>query len=116
MVLPQNELSDHCKIVTEFNHGMSFNQPISDNYNWIANNNNFKWDDNKSTEFRNCLDQLHGDIYEIKQRLQAGLIESSGKRLQKLFATATSNILIKKKIKLKMLINLKSGLTKIARN
>ena len=84
MVLPQNELSDHSKIVTELNYEICSTSPTIDKYDWIENNNNFKWDENKSEEFKNYLDQLHGDIYEINQRLEAGLVDSSGKEKKKI--------------------------------
>ena len=98
MVLPQNELSDHSKIVTELNYEITATLPTRDKYDWIENNNNYKWVENKSEEFKNYLDQLHGDIDEIKQRLEAGLVDSSGKMLQDLFIKAADNILEKKKI------------------
>ena len=97
MVLPQNELSDHNKIVTELNHIIPPTIQIEDDYDWIPIENNYIWDDKKSEEFRNCLDLSHEVIGEIRQRLDAGLIDSSGKLLQELFIVAAANTLEKKK-------------------
>ena len=44
MVLPQNEQSDHCKIVTEIKKLMKFENNVED-YNWEILENNFLWDD-----------------------------------------------------------------------
>ena len=41
MVLPQNELSDHCKIVTEFNHKVPTVITSSDNYDWKTLKSNY---------------------------------------------------------------------------
>ena len=108
MILPQNELSDHCKVVTEINQVITLpTLPVGDNYAWITRKNIFKWGDEKCSEFKNCLNQMHGEIFEIKQRLDAGLIESSGKLIQELFIKAASEILEKKKISKKVQNNSK---------
>ena len=51
MVLPQNELSDHCKIVTVFKPIALNNNLDNDNYNWIKLNSS-------------------QSLYEIKQRIE----------------------------------------------
>ena len=35
LVLPQNELSDHCKIITELNLSRPETTPLSDEYDWL---------------------------------------------------------------------------------
>lgn len=98
MVLPQNELSDHCKIITELIHSIPFHNPPVDNYEWVKINNKFKWDCTKSESFKNYLEQLEVEIGEIKQRHEAGLIESTGKYIQNIYIKAAKNILETKPI------------------
>ena len=59
MVLPQNELSDHCKIVTELEENMIQHDTPKDEYNWTNPEHNFKnnWNEELKHEFSNYLMQ-----------------------------------------------------------
>ena len=92
MVLPQNELSDHCKIVTELNHtALNITSEIDD-YNWLKLKNKIEWNDQYAKRFNEFLSNCTESINEIKQRLEAGLIESSGILIQQLFSNAATTI------------------------
>ena len=95
MVLPLNELSDHCQIITEFNFNFMGPEtnPDKDNYNWIKLNKTFKWNKNHVKKFTTCLENSNENINEIKQRIEAGLIESSGNKLQEIFVDAAKKAL-----------------------
>ena len=106
MVLPQNELSDHCQIITELNYRAPIANPDKDNYNWIKLNKNFKWNKNHTQKFTRCLENSNENINEIKQRIEAGLIESSGNKIQEIFSNAAKTALVLNKDK-KVLRNTK---------
>ena len=96
-VMPQDTYSDHCKIVlTLKNHRPT---PKLGDYNWCSLSPEFKW--NEDTSPQKYSDALNTEesgalIEECKQRIQAGLIESSGSLLQKIFLKAADSSLEKK--------------------
>ena len=92
MVLPQNEISDHCKIVTEFHLSIPNETPNIDKYHWEDLSKDFKWDSNQSTRFYQVILNSKDCLKEIKQRLEAGLIDSSGKKIQELIINAAQNV------------------------
>ena len=96
MVLPQNEISDHCKIITELKECTKLETPANDNYNWKTLQNKFIWDDTLKASFNqnlgNDLDKIDG----INQRIVAGLIGSTGEMIQELFVQ-TANKVFKQK-------------------
>ena len=88
MTLPQNELSDHCKIVTEIKGGLQENMTDKDNYDWKNLDENFIWDENCKEDFIKFLEGANHEISEINQRIEAGLVNSTGKKIQELYQNA----------------------------
>ena len=88
MTLPQNELSDHCKIVTEINGLFEDEGTTHDSYAWNKLNSKYVWDDNFKAEFIKFFDGANIQINEINQRIEAGLIESTGILIRELFQNA----------------------------
>ena len=84
MVLPLNELSDHCKIITELEEQL-VNTKITDDYRWNLLKSNFVWEDKLSKQFTKYLSESVNDIKEIDQRLEDGLINSSEELRQRLY-------------------------------
>lgn len=83
MVLPITELSDHSKIATLLRR----NNPldiIQDNYKW-NNLTKFKWDNKNKNIFCKSFFDHQNEIDEISQKIEAGLIESTGENIQNLF-------------------------------
>ena len=90
MVLPQNELSDHCKIVTELEEILVPDEDIEDHYKWTPFNRKYQWDNKLAKQFTKQLSDDKNYTKEIQQRIEAGLINSSGELIQELFQkTAT---------------------------
>ena len=112
MVLPQNELSDHCKIVTELNLEASQLTELNDNYAWIKLKTNFKWDNNRSQKFAEYLEKSNDEIAEIEQRIEAGLVTSSGEKIQKLFLNSAKKAFDKTAEKVKNRKNSKKWFNK----
>ena len=57
MVLPQNELSDHCKIVTEIKECITPEIKVKDNYKWVTLQKNLIWDDSLKSRFSAKLER-----------------------------------------------------------
>ena len=93
MVLPQNELSDHCRIITELNLEVSKINTKKDTYNWTKLKKNYKWDKSHARKFTNCLATSNLAINDIKQRIEAGLVKSSGGKIQEIFVNAAKTAL-----------------------
>ena len=100
LVLPMNELSDHSKIVTIFKESPSINSNNdNDKYNWKSRGVLYKWDRKSKSKFFNKLKSSVGEIEEITQRIDAGLIHSTAEKNQQLFlntAKATLQAKVKK--------------------
>ena len=64
LILPQNELSDHCKIVTELMMSCPRKPQICDNYDWIKPDPKFRWDKNNISTV---------ELEKIAKRINAGL-------------------------------------------
>ena len=86
VILPMNELSDHSKIVTFLKSVPR--KKHSDNYNWEKLNPKFKWENKNRGLFVKYLLENQNIINEISQRIEAGLIESTGEIIQKLYFEA----------------------------
>ena len=86
VILPMNELSDHSKIVT-FLKSIPQNK-VHDDYDWKKLKLKFIWDNKSRGLFGKNLLQDQHEIDEIAQRIEAGLIESTGEMIQKLFYNA----------------------------
>ena len=95
--MPINEISDHSKIITLFKNGVTVSNLSKDNYNWNALQHKFKWDNNKKKQFMEELQNSINEIEDISQRIDAGLISSTGEKIQKLFIDAAHNTFGKKR-------------------
>ena len=94
ITLPLNELSDHSKIVTFLKSNPI--KKFKDEYKWKKIKSKFKWD-NHNRLFSNNIMADKGLIDEISQRIEAGLIESTGEMIQKLYFNAALKTLKKKR-------------------
>ena len=83
-ILPINEISDHSKLTTLLNCGRStiINE---DKYKWNKLQTRFKWDKTNHKKFVKNLRERQTEIDEISQRIEAGLIESTGNKIQELY-------------------------------
>ena len=88
MVLPLNELSDHSKIVTVFKYKVITHNLEQDKYKWKPLGVKYKWDKNNKKKFIDALKNSDNLINDISQRIEAGLIDSTGEKIQKLFLDA----------------------------
>ena len=96
MVLPRNEISDHCKIITELKEGTKSETPVNDDYNWETLQNKFIWDDTLKATFNQILGNELDRMNDIKQRIEAGLIGSTGEMIQELFVQAAKKVINQK--------------------
>ena len=94
IVLPMNEISDHSKIITYLKTD-SPKKEVQDNYKWNKLIR-FKWDKNISKMFSKRFTFKQCEIDEISQRLEAGLIESTGEKIQSLFFQVAKDTLQEK--------------------
>ena len=121
LVLPLNEISDHSKIVTILKDipPPRKKQEIND-YMWKARGTLYVWDDKGKNNFFKSLNDCTLEMNEILQRIDAGLIHSTGEKIQQIFintAKATLKIRNKKIGKnWKKEKSLKNGLTEIVQN
>ena len=97
IILPLNELSDHSKIVTYLKSNTI--KKFKDEYKWKKIKTKFKWDNHKRL-FSNNIMADKGLIDEISQRIEAGLIESTGEMMQKLYFNAALKTLKQKNVKI----------------
>ena len=81
MTLPHNELSDHCKIVTEINGYIANETSVNDSYDWKNIPKKFHWNNDVKKAFVDYFSGAQGKINEINQRIDAGLINSTGKMI-----------------------------------
>ena len=98
MVLPLTGLSDHSKITTIFKNGIPIPKSNNDDYCWKAPKRKFKWESQNKREFVNALKNMTNEKEDIAHRIEAGLIESSGTKIQQLFISAADQSL---KVKVK---------------
>ena len=99
LVLPQNELSDHCKIITELTLSRPETTPLSDEYDWLEKNLQFSWNHDNSHKFKEVLENSSDALEDIKQRLDAGLIDSTGMKIQEIYVISAEKTLKRVKIK-----------------
>ena len=88
LLLPLNELSDHSKIVTIFKAPSLKDASQSDDYKWKPRGILYKWDANNAQNFIKTLTASTEEIKEISQRIEAGLVHSTGEKIQQLFINA----------------------------
>ena len=81
-----NELSDHSKIATFFK-SIPQNK-TNDDQKWKKLKPKYKWDNKSRGLFVKNLLVDQQEINEISQRIEAGLIESTGEMIQKSFSSA----------------------------
>ena len=91
MTLPHNELSDHCKTVTEIKGYIANEALINDTYEWKSIPKKINWNDDFKKAFTNHLLGAEGKISEINQRIDAGLVNSTGKMIQELYENAAQS-------------------------
>ena len=96
-VLPLPEFSDHCKIVLIINNTKPIKTKQKD-YKWLDRKHEYKWGKDSPEKFQAALNsqKVKAIIDNCKQRIEAGLIESSGELLQKMLQEAADLSLIKK--------------------
>ena len=92
-VLPQNELSDHSKIVTYFKNNIVVKENPLDTYPWKKLNSKYKWDNEKRKIFSETFTNYTEDLNEISQRIDAGLIKSTGEKIQNLYKKVAEKVL-----------------------
>ena len=99
-VLPQPEFSDHCKIVLIIKN-MKPIKTKQNNYKWLDRKPEYKWDKDSPQKFQTALnsEKIKTIINNCKQRLEAGVIESSGELLQNILQEAADLSLVKKEAK-----------------
>ena len=90
LVLPLTELSDHSKIVTVLKSSISPPKTTKDTYKWTKLKPKFKWDNEKINKFCNTLQNSIDEIEDIKKRIEAGLIKSTGEKIQDIFNKAAN--------------------------
>ena len=98
-VSPQSELSDHCKITLSFgsdNHTQA-NEQKTDEYKWFQLPNRYKWDPKMSSKCKEVLSStfFKGIVEQATQTLEAGLIESTGLKIQQIFQETAKECLRK---------------------
>ena len=91
MTLPQNELSDHCKIVTVVNGLLEADSTSNDSYEWKQLEKTYAWNDDFKDRFIKFLEKAEIETNEINQRIEAGLVKSSGILIQQLFQSAAES-------------------------
>ena len=97
MVLPLNEISDHSKIVTVLRNNINPQVPFKDDYNWNRLNDKFKWSNKNKRKFSEIMGKNEKAINEICQRIEAGLIDSTGQKIQELFIN-TAKVTLERKV------------------
>ena len=89
-IMPQLDLSGHCKIITQIDNTRPCfieSSNVEKTYNWLELPYKFKWDEEYTNKFKEILNskQIENIISEAEQRMEAGLIESTGNKIQEIF-------------------------------
>ena len=88
-VLPQTEFSDHCQIILIIGNLSIPPSNGNPSYQWLNRNKQYKWNkDPKSFVKALNSDKVKLSIIHCTRLLEAGLIESSGQMMQKIFREA----------------------------
>ena len=106
MVLPQLDISDHYKILTQIdniNQTYSAKPEERETYNWLKLPNKYKWEEKHTEKYKRVLDseEIRRLIFQAEQSLEAGLIESTGSKIQNIFIQAAEMCLNRTNPKLK---------------
>ena len=110
-VCPQSEISSHCRITAEIDNKFKVLKKEKTTYEWSdIPRNDFCWDNFSKNEFMKALesDSVKNLVNEVHQFLEAGLVESSGRKLQEIFQKAAS-LSLKDKVTCNESINSKKG-------
>ena len=99
IVLPLMGMSDHSKISTIFKSNIKNIENIQDNYKWNPLRTKYKWDNQRKNIFSETLKSSLNEIEDITQRLDAGLINSTGEKIQDLYLKVANTTLDSKKIR-----------------
>ena len=88
-VLPQNFYSDHCKIILSLSNYQP-GEASKDSYEWQPLPKTYKWTEESPLKYLDALNSYDIDqlLENCSQRIDAGLIESSGILLQNIFQKA----------------------------
>ena len=116
-VLPQQDISDHCKIVTQIdniNQTFSIKPEEQETYNWLKLPNKYKWEENQVDKYKKVLDsdEIKMLISQAEQTLEAGLIESTGSKIQDIFIQAADICLNVSNPKIKEVVNKNNNIKK----
>ena len=88
-VSPQAEYSDHCKIVVRISNRRKTTAEKEDKYDWQYTKPNYTWENNSAEIFQTSLNEERIKLlmFQIEQYIDAGLVNSSGEKLQELLQT-----------------------------
>ena len=83
-VLPQLEISGHCKIVVHIDNIKKDNSAEEIKYDWIKLPSGYKYSDEDLQKFKMVFKnpEIEQDINVCKQLLEAGLIQPTGNKIQ----------------------------------
>ena len=112
-VMPQLEITSHCKIITQIDNLTNRVNEEKDDYNWLKLPQTYKWNERSKERFINAInsDEITKLINEAEQLLEAGLIESSGNKIQEFFIK-TADISSEKKCSIELNNNKKKKKSK----
>ena len=96
-VLPQLDITDHCKIITQI-EDINKTNPVKteiETYKWTKLPDRYKWDERHKNKFKEILnsEKIETIISEAEQLLEAGLIESTGNKIQEIFIESADTCL-----------------------
>ena len=91
-VLPQLEISDHCKIVIHIDNVKKDNFAEEIKYDWIKLPSGYNYSDEDLQKYKMVFKnpEIEQDINVCKQLLEAGLIQPTGNKIQEIFKEAAS--------------------------
>lgn len=102
VVLPQSDISRHCKIVTRIkNLKGDIGPKKKKEYPWIPVTKNYKWTDNSAEKLSTALNSIlvSDKITECNLNMEAGLIDPAAKKLAEVYTIAADAALETKKKK-----------------
>ena len=97
IVLPLTGLSDHSKITTIFKSSITKCNDNVDKYNWNQIGARFKWNPLNKKAFIDEFLKSVPELDDISQRIEAGLIDSTGEKIQDLYIKVSKLTLGKKR-------------------
>ena len=91
VVLPQTDISKHCKIVVRIKNLKSEIEPAQkEAYKWIPSPKNYRWNEDSADKFSTALNSrlVSAPLLECHHYLEAGLINPAAKKLSEIYTTA----------------------------